>query len=218
MGRRGERRAVFARVMLALFLLPASLFASKFGQYLLPTLVVLDMVATLGIVRVLDLAAAARRPALSRLATAIAVVAMIGVPAAAQVSAAPNAALFQDTIGARLSAPGRIFPNDELYDAGMREAVTWIAGRARPGAALVSDAPGVVREYLLRSGRTDLVARSLSMQGLSSPPTETWLLTQDSHACFESEQVVEQVSRRQRPDFVHRVRGTAAVRVFRMPW
>ncbi|RPJ81719.1 MAG: phospholipid carrier-dependent glycosyltransferase, partial [Acidobacteria bacterium] len=216
--RRRERGAVFARVFLLLFLLPASLMASKFGRYLLPTVVVLDIVAALGAVRAFEWLGRVSRPTVRAVAAATLAVSIVGAPLTAQIHWSPYPSLFQNTIGHHLSAPGTTFPNDELYDAGVREAVEWISRRASGGASIASDAPDVVAEYLRRYGRPDIEARSLSMAGLAMPPTETWLLAEDSHACFESLQVVEQVRRRQKPDFVYQVHGTPAVEAFRLPW
>jgi hypothetical protein len=216
--RRRERGAVLARVFLIFFLLPASLAAGKFARYLLPTIVVLDLVAALGIVRVFDLVRRIPAPGVRGLAaTTLGVfVAASLVVTAAGWSAGPS--LYQNLVGRALSTPGALFPNDELYDAGVREAVEWIARRAAPGASIASDAPGVVREYLQRFGRPDVEARSLAAAGLATPPTETWLLAQNSHACFESIQVVDQVRRARPPDFTFSVRGTKAVEAFRLPW
>lgn len=216
--RRRERGAVFARVFLLFFLLPASLFAAKFARYLLPTLVVLDVVAALGIVRVLELLARRSGPRVQPLAIGAVTAVVLGAGLMAEAAATPYPTLQQNAVGRYLAAPGTMFPNDELYDLGVREAVMWIAARARPGAVIASDAPGVVGEYLRRAGRGDIEARSLSMGGLATPPTETWLLAQDSHACFESLDVVKQVRSRQRPDYVYRVRGTASVEAYRLPW
>ncbi len=215
--RRRERGAVFARVFLIFFLLPASLIAGKFGRYLLPTLVVLDIVAALGVTRALDLIGRAARSDGRALTAGVLVAAVLGAPLVAQVRWSPHPSLYQNAIGRRLSAPGAMFPNDELYDIGVREAVEWISRRAAPGASIASDAPGVVAEYLRRYGRSDIEARSLSMAGLARPPVQAWLLAQNSHACFESALIVEQV-RRQRPEFVYRVHGTAAVETYRLPW
>ncbi|HOC19097.1 MAG TPA: glycosyltransferase family 39 protein [Vicinamibacterales bacterium] len=215
---RRQRGAVFARVFLLFFLLPSSLAAAKFARYLLPALVVLQLVAALGVVRALDLVVRWRGLRL-RVAAAGAIVALVVVTALnAQVTAAPFASLHLNAIGHRLSAPGGLFPNDELYDIGVREAVLWIAGRAAPGASVASDAPGVVGEYLRRAGRTDIEARPLSTEGLPAPPAEVWLLAQSSHACFESQPTVDLVRRRERPVFVYRVHGTAAVEVFHLDW
>lgn len=216
--RRRERGAVFARVFLLFYLLPASLVAGKFARYLLPTLVVLDIVAALGILRAFDLVSRASRPGLRALAAGVLAALLVGTPFAAQVDWSPYPSMHQNALGRRLSLPGEWFPNDELYDIGMREAVEWIARRAAPGGSIASDAPGVVSEYLRRYGRPDIESRSLSMAGLARPPVEAWLLAQNSHACFESLQVVEQVRRRQPADFVVRVRGAAAVETYRLPW
>jgi hypothetical protein len=216
--RRHERGPVFARVFLILFLLPASLMAGKFARYLLPTFVVLDIVAALGVVRAWDLIAGSRRSAARALAAGAMATALVGASLMAQVNSSPYPSLHLNGIGRRVTAPGGLFPNDELYDVGMRESVEWVARRARPGASIASDAPGVVAEYLRRYGRPDVEARSLSGAGLAPPPTESWLLAQASHACFESFETVEQIRRRQRPDFVARVRGTVAVETFRLPW
>lgn len=215
---RRTRGGVFARVFLLFFLLPSSLAASKFARYLLPTLVVLQLVAALGIVRALDLVVQWRRPRV-RVAAAGAIVALVVVSAlTAQVSSAPFATVHLNALGHRLATPGSLFPNDELYDVGMREAVHWIAQRAAPGASIASDAPGVVAEYVRRAGRGDIKVRSLSMAGLPPPPADVWLLAQKSHACFESEQVVAQVRRRQAPVLVYRLRGTPAVEAFHLDW
>jgi hypothetical protein len=213
--RRRERGAVFARVFLVLFLLPGSLLAGKFVRYLLPTLVVLEIVAALGVIRGWELIVGPRR--LGARAVAAAAI-MLGSPLLAQITAGPYPSLHLNAIGRRVAAPGGLFPNDELYDIGVRESVEWVAQRAGPGASIASDAPGVVAEYLRRYRRPDIEARSLSTVGVAPPPTESWLLAQNSHLCFESVETVKQVRRRQQPDFVVRVRGTAAVETYRLPW
>ena len=216
--RRHERGAVFARVFLIFFLLPFSLMASKFGRYLVPTLVILDIVAALGVVRGYDLLAGRHGSVARAMAAAVIAAVMLGAPLMAEMHSSPYPSLHLNGIGRRVAAPGSLFPNDERYDIGMRESVEWVARRARPGASIASDAPWVVAEYLRRYGRPDMAARSLSMAGLAPPPTESWLLAQDSHACFESLETVQQVRRRQRPDFVVQVRGAVAVETFRLPW
>jgi hypothetical protein len=215
--RRRERGAIFARVFLVFFLLPASLMASKFARYLLPTLVVLDVVAALGLARAMTLVAPGGWRGVGRLTAGGLATVVVGSAAFAQVSSSPYPSLYQNAVAQRVSA-AVLFPNDEFYDLGMREAVGWIAERAAPGASIASDAPGVVAEYLRRAGRTDLENRSLSMGGPGRPPVESWVLAQDSHACFESQQVVSQLRRRQAPAFTVGARGTAAVEAFRLPW
>ena len=217
--RRHDRGAVFCRVVLVFVLLPMSLAAAKFGRYMLPPLLVLDMVAALGATQVLALIREHLVPvSMRRFAAALMTIVFVGAPFVAQAQFQPHPALYQNVLGARMSTPGATFPNDELYDAGIREAVAFVVAHARPGAAIVSDAPGVVGEYVLRSPRRDLQVWSLSMRGIPRPPTDAWVIAQDSHSCFESLQMVEQLRRAATPAFTYRVRGTTAVQVFRMPW
>jgi hypothetical protein len=218
--RRRERGAVFARVFLLFFLLPASLAASKFARYLLPTLVVLEMVAALGLARALDSVSQWKRGPWRVTATATLMAVVVGSALGAQAAAAPFASLHLNAIGRLVAAPGSLFPNDELYDTGVREAVEWIARQAAAGAVVASDAPGVVAEYARRAGRPDIEARSLSRDGLPPPTVDGWLLAQKSHACFESEPLVEQARLRGAPVFVYSVLGTPAVEAFRLgiPW
>ena len=216
--RRSERGTVFARMFTVVFLLALSTIAAKFGRYLLVVFVVLDMVAALGMVRVLSLLGRLRSPQWANVVAGALAALTVGGMVTTVAAASPYLGLAQNAVGQAISTPGSLFPNDEVYDAGMREAVNWIAPRAARGASIASDAPGVVGEYLRRAGRSDIEARSLSMRGLAQPPRETWLLAQDSHTCFESQAVLQQVAGRQQPVFVHRAGGATTVRVFRLPW
>ena len=57
---------------------------------------------------------------------------------------------------------GTYFPHDEFYDARIREAASEIAVRARPGARVASETPGLVTYYARLRGREDILSLSLS--------------------------------------------------------
>ena len=115
-------------------------------------------------------------------------------------------------------APGSLFPDDEFYDAGVREAVSDIAQVAKPGAVIASDATKVVKVYLERAGRTDMRAISLSMDGLpAEPASETWVLAQDAHTYYENEATLDQIRARSVPAREYHVGGGVAVQVFHYP-
>jgi len=78
------------------------------------------------------------------------------------VNAAPHFRLFMNSIGGGTSWAGYYFPHDEFYDASMREAITEIARRARPGARVASESPSLAAYYAERENRSDLVCISLS--------------------------------------------------------
>ena len=78
------------------------------------------------------------------------------------VQAAPHFRLFTNSIGGGTAWAGFYFPNDEFYDASMRDVITEIARRARPGARVASESPSLATYYAEREKRTDLICISLS--------------------------------------------------------
>lgn len=210
-----HRGATFIRVFLLLTLFPYSLFASKFVRYLLPVLAMLNLAAAVGIVWLTR-----RTQRLRRDGAAIAVMALIAacvlVPLAVHASAsAPYFSLAQNTIGARLTAAGPLFPDDEFYDAGVREAVAALALTASRGAVVCSDAAAVVEEYLARDGRTDVTACSIARDGLPMRAVETWVIVQQGHVYFENQLVIDQLQRRFESLMQVQVGGYPAADVYR---
>ena len=78
------------------------------------------------------------------------------------VQAAPHFRLFTNSVGGGNRWAGYYFPHDEFYDASMRDVMTEIASRARPGARIASESPSLAAYYAERANRTDLVCVSLS--------------------------------------------------------
>jgi len=118
--------------------------------------------------------------------------------------------------GALVGPRGSLFPDDELYDAGVREAVAAVASQAAQGAVVCSDSVSVVAEYLREAGRTDLQSRSIAHDGLPMQPVETWVLVQDGHTYFENAGVIDQLRHRLRPWREIAAAGVPAVQVFRL--
>jgi len=209
-----HRGATFIRVFLLFTLLPYSLVASKFVRYLLPVLAVIDVAAAVGVVWLLR-ALADREPTTVRdLAFAAVIVVAVASPLSEQAAAAPFYGLAQNAIGAAIAPPGALFPDDEFYDAGVREAVAAIATAAGPSAVVCSDAETVVAEYLTRFGRDDIRPCSISHDGLPMTPVDTWVLAQPGHVYFENAEVLAQIRRRLRPWMTVEAGGVAAVDVF----
>ena len=78
------------------------------------------------------------------------------------VQAAPHFRLFTNSIGGGTQWAGYYFPHDEFYDASMRDVITEIAARARPGARVASESPSLATYYAERAQRPDLICVSLS--------------------------------------------------------
>ncbi len=80
----------------------------------------------------------------------------------ASATAAPYFRLYTNALGGGMARAGSYFPHDEFYDASMREVMTGIASRARPGARVATETPGLAAYYAQRANRSDLVFVSLS--------------------------------------------------------
>lgn len=78
------------------------------------------------------------------------------------VHASPHFRLFTNSLGGGTSWAGYYFPHDEFYDASMRDAITEISHRARPGARVASESPLLASYYAERLQRSDLICVSLS--------------------------------------------------------
>ncbi len=201
----GHRGGAFVRVFLVFTLLPYSFAASKFLRYMLPTLAAIDIAAAIGAARLVR-----RTGDAAPFATA-ALVCALAVPA---IAAAPHYTLARNLVGERLS-PSLMFPDDELYDAGVREAVGTVAAVASPGAVICSDATAVVAEYLARDGRPDVTSRSIAHDGIPMRGGEVWVIAQDGHVYFENAATLDAIQRRLAPWTEIRVGGVSAVRVYR---
>jgi hypothetical protein len=132
--------------------------------------------------------------------------------------AAPYQSLFRNAIGTALAPvrDGERFP-EETYDYGVREAVHEITRTAQPGAAIVSDAPGVVAYYLAHSGRSDLRVQSLSAQGLPRDGRPSFVIVQPEHLTFENQRLVVRLTHDGPPWREFRADDAVAARVYFLP-
>jgi hypothetical protein len=77
------------------------------------------------------------------------------------VMAAPHYRLNMNALGGSARA-GLYFPQDEFYDAYMRDVMSEIAKRARPGTGIASELPTVAAYYAQRANRPDLICIDMS--------------------------------------------------------
>jgi 4-amino-4-deoxy-L-arabinose transferase-like glycosyltransferase len=80
----------------------------------------------------------------------------------ASFSVSPYFRLHTNTIGGGMANAGFYFPHDEFYDTSTREIAAKIIERARPGAVIANETPGLFEHYLRKAGRKDLISVSLS--------------------------------------------------------
>jgi hypothetical protein len=211
--RQRERGYVFLRVFFVFQMVGFSVMAAKFLRYSLPILVIIDLLAAVGIVSAVNWlqkrTTATLRPVLMPVAYATLAIVLF----AGQLQASPFFSMHRTTLAHWLDGDGRRFP-ESSYDFGVREAVARIVASARPGATVVSDVPQVVEFYLSRSVREDLRVKPLSSTGVFSSTTEQWVIVQESHAYFETEELITLLRLRHRPVAEFRMDDVIVLQLF----
>ena len=214
--RRRERGFVFIRVFFFFQLVGFSVMAAKFLRYALPVLVIVDLMAAVGLVAMVNWLVArvkseARPVILPIVYAALAISLFTG-----EVQASPFFSMHRTTLARWLDPNGLRFP-EAAYDFGVREAVTQVAQNATPGAMVLSEVPQVVEFYLSRDPRRDLQVRSLSATGLSSNMTEQWVIVQESRVYFETAELITLLRLRHKPVAEFRIDDVTVLQLFQIP-
>ncbi len=157
----------FLLFWVAIGFLPFVPVGGKFTRYFAPVLPVVHIVAALGIqfaARRLArlLAAPLKRETFGAYALA-ALAALVSLAALwSATTVAPHYRLYTNVFGGGDRRAGYYFPQDEFYDAGLREALAGVAREARTGARVANETPALAAFYLQQSGRPDLLSVPLS--------------------------------------------------------
>lgn len=214
---RKEEGPFFLRFMLVFWFIPYTLFGAKWLRYTLSLMPLVYMTAAVGIALVIR--EGLRRIPGTPLRSGFVVVTLafsLGAPAWAAVQASPYYALYVNQLGGGETKRAYYFPHDEIYDAGMREAIAEIATRAPWGSRIGHDAPGVVRFYLRRFGREDLVGVELSSPEFTLTPNSrpVYVIVQKGRRYFENQRWLDLLERRYRPILEVRVAGVVTTKVY----
>ena len=157
----------FLLFWLLLWFLPLSLMGGKFTRYFTMALPVVLITAAIGIHFIAQklsekLRAIFDNDTVAAYARSGVAVMALAFPAFASASAMPHYRLYTNVLGGGWERAGSYFPHDEFYDSSVREAATRLVSRARPGARVASETPGLITHYAKLAGRSDLVSISLS--------------------------------------------------------
>lgn len=213
--RRNERGMFLLLFMFVMWIVPFSLVAGKWLRYVVAVLPAFYTLGAVGVVAVAR-AASSRIGAVPRAVTATAVAtAAVLAPAAAAAAAAPHYSLYLNAIGG--DRKGWYFPHDELYDAGLREAIATIAAEAPPGSLVLGEAPPVWRYYLARLGREELRFYEMSeFAGGPDPSEAAYVVVQDGRRYFENAAFIAAIESSRQPDVTVTVDGAEAARIYRV--
>ena len=212
------RRRPAHRILLAwlgVFLLFSFIAGAKYARFAIFALPPFLLLAAHAGAEAARLVAAAL-PRLPRAVPAAAVALALLVPEArAAVTHAPHHKLYVSWLGGGDARVTQAFPHCDLWDAGVREALRWVAKRAEPGAEVASEVDWTVRLYAAEAGRQDLVSRFTFEDKACLEQRPCYVLVQPGRLYRHNERAVRHLANRT-PVHVEHVRGHEAVRVYRL--
>jgi hypothetical protein len=133
------------------------------------------------------------------------------------VQAAPHFRLFTNSVGGGNAWAGYYFPHDEFYDASMRDVMSEIARRARPGARIASESPSVASYYGERANRTDLVCISLSDQeALKQLGTGDFIIVARGRRYFSNDAIIATLRTHSTPIFELHLGSTPSAKIYQL--
>jgi hypothetical protein len=146
----------------------------------------------------------------------VAIVALIILSSVwASASAAPFYRLYTNLIGGGSARAGYYFPQDEFYDAYMREVMSEIARRAKAGARVASETPGLAAYYGQAAGRPDMVCVSLSDPAeLKELGVGDFVVVARGRRYFSNDQLISALRQSTSPDFRVSLGDVPAVEVY----
>ncbi len=206
--------SAFLRVMLVFLIVPFSLVATKWIRYLLPILPFVFLVAGYGIEKIHEWLGLLEWPSARRLGLAAAALALVAWPAAETLVWAPLYPLYLNPLGGGKANMAHIFPHDELYDLGVREAVEFTCRVAPQGAVLAVSNPITVNYYLQKCGRPD-IRLSVLFDPRYVVHRGDFLLLQESRRYFETEELFREVEHRGEDLRDVSVQGVITARIYR---
>jgi predicted membrane-bound dolichyl-phosphate-mannose-protein mannosyltransferase len=212
----------FLLLMFLLWIIPYSLFGAKWLRYTLSLMPFAYMIAAVGIVALIHWcvslfkstgASAPQRT--TRIATAVALLIFIALPAWTAYSSGPHYAAYTNALGG--GRVGYYFPHDEFYDDGLREAIRFVCERAPHSATIAHETPAAVRYYLAQCGRTDLQSRVLSAADFKLEDElkrPAYIIIQRGRTYFENQDKIKEARARLPLVYEVKVEGASAAEVY----
>jgi hypothetical protein len=211
---RNSLMSIFARVNLTFWIVPYSLAGSKWIRYVAIGLPVLYLAGGWAVERFLAWSRKRMGNRTWRPALAAIVVALVFWPLANAMAWAPYNRLYLNSLGGGVADAGRLFPPDEVYDLGAREAAEYVCRAAPRGTRVAASDPMALGFYTRQLGRKDLKVEPLFDPNYQFRPGD-FLLIQDSRRYFETDGLIDLVERTEKPAFVVRDAGLSVEKVFR---
>ncbi len=131
------------------------------------------------------------------------------------VIAAPHYRLYVSALGGGATQAGAYFPQDEFYDAFMRDAMAELAKRARANARVASEIPSVAAYYAQRANRSDLICVELSdPEELEELTPSDFAIDARGRTYFTNQSMLTRLRGSGQPAFTIAVGATPAANVY----
>lgn len=188
----------------------------KFARYFTTVMPCVLVAAALGIVVAGDFVERRLLKRELKIPTRVLLAALVlSLSAVVSAGIAPHYRLYNNQIGGGVARAGDYFPHDDFYDAPMRDCMQEIARRARIGARVASETPGLAEYYAERAGRTDLQSVSLSdPAALRDFEAGDFLLIERGRRYFSNDALIKRLNETAKPTFSVSVGETKAADVY----
>lgn len=209
----------FLLLWLALWFLAFSLPGGKFTRYVTSVLPALIITAAIGVqftARKLGrfVSRAVGTPGTKIYARAALASLVIISSFWSAVKAAPHYRLYVNALGGSARA-GLYFPQDEFYDAYMRDVMSEIAKYARPAARVAGELPSVAAFYAQRANRPDLICVEMSdPEELASLGPGDFVIDARGRTYLNNQAMLLRLRQASRPAFTVAVGTTPAAEVY----
>ncbi|HTP28524.1 MAG TPA: glycosyltransferase family 39 protein [Anaeromyxobacteraceae bacterium] len=151
----------------------------------------------------------------ARLAGAAAALLAVASETTAAVTHAPHQRLYLSALAGGDRRLNWFLPHCDYFDAGLREALTWVAEHAEKNAEVASDVDWSVRLYAARLGRPDLVSSPILPDLGCQLSRPCYVLVQPGRIYRHNLAALAHLNATA-PVHVERIRGEQAVRVYRL--
>jgi hypothetical protein len=204
-----------ALVWLGVFLAFSMVAGGKYGRFFLSVMPAFLLLAGHAAAELAAWVAARLPAAAARLTPVAAGLALLAPEALAAVGHAPHYRLYVNALGGGDARVTWFLPHCDYFDAGLREAIAWVARHAEPGAEVVSEVDWTVRFYSAQMGRADLVSETILPDRGCRSGRPCYVLVQPGRLYRHNQAALERLARAT-PVFTEWIRGEPAARVYRL--
>lgn len=211
---------LFLSLYFVVWLVLLSLPGGKFTRYVMTLLPAIILLEAIGIVLVYEMIRAYGKkrfwsPVVATASLVLMLVGTAGWQCVLNWKFIPNQSFYISQQGGGESRWGYYFPQDEVYDAGLREALQFLCKTAPQGSTVLGTTPAVVEYYTGIYGRKDL--KFLSMAGLVGrfpKDPKVYLVCQDYRRYLENNYLLDFARSQLRPLYAGQVKGVNVVNLY----